>query len=400
MDQTSYGKKKFVIKESTRARCKIFDATPEMLKRFRVVSLELYTYFHEMESIDFCLYFRNGDQFIEFIKPKELSSVLLNQMWAATQNKEADVDICVQLADYPRFEASINRVRDRKIRNLLKADTTLDPKVLQVFSDLSAASQMIVRGGIDGHVANRAKQSVAAMMHMQISSEVAVGTLSRMIACDATLYDHSASVAMFSGIIAAKHLKKPLPPQEAELAARCGLYHDTGKTCIPNSILNKPGKFDEAEFGIMKQHTVLGEQELRTAIMSGAPIEDIVARVALEHHERFLGHGYPLGKRGRLEEHPEGIHLYTRIVTIADVYSALLMKRVYKEAYTSEKSLGIMKSLAEKDYDPEIFDPFYLEVQKSIEFYHKKEIEAQKSKITLLDKNESFSKAIKDRGGT
>jgi HD-GYP domain-containing protein (c-di-GMP phosphodiesterase class II) len=94
-----------------------------------------------------------------------------------------------------------------------------------------------------------------------------------------------------------------------------------------------------------------------------------VALVALEHHEKFKGGGYPLGKTGRGEEKEHGIHEYARIVTIADVYSALLMKRVYKEAFDQEKSLTLMRSAAANDYDPLIWDKFEKSVTQSIDYY-------------------------------
>jgi HD-GYP domain-containing protein (c-di-GMP phosphodiesterase class II) len=90
----------------------------------------------------------------------------------------------------------------------------------------------------------------------------------------------------------------------------------------------------------MKSHTTLGYEELMQAIEKGAPIDEEIAIVALEHHEKFCGGGYPTGKCGRLEEKADGIHYLARIVSIADVYSALLMKRVYKEAFRSKNSFG------------------------------------------------------------
>ena len=126
--------------------------------------------------------------------------------------------------------------------------------------------------------------------------------------------------------------------KEIDLIAECGLYHDAGKANIPNSILNKPGKFTDEEYEIMKTHAYLGYKILSKAIKDGCPIEEIVARVALEHHERFKGNGYPYGRVGKFEDDPEnGIHVYSRIVAIADCYSALLMESL-QTSITSRKS--------------------------------------------------------------
>ena len=119
----------------------------------------------------------------------------------------------------------------------------------------------------------------------------------------------------------------------------------------------------------MKTHTHLGCKELEEAKKSGAPIDDIVCRVALEHHERFLGHGYPFGKKGRLEDDPSnGIHINSRFVAIADAYSALLMKRVYKPALSPEKALTLMSQNADKDFDMEIYNSFVNTIKRSLNY--------------------------------
>ena len=390
--------KKFVIKEATRKRCKIIPADEKTLKRFIPICLELFPYLKETDKIDFSLYFRNGDEIIEFIRPNELSHELLEQMWAASLKPAALVEICLLRSEYKKFEAIIDSVRSKKIKAVLDMDRTLDPQVTEVYSTLSSASQMIVRGGITNHVANQAIAATATLMSTQIDSEVAVGTLSRMINCDSSLYDHSASVAMLSAIIASSFLPSPLHKQECEVVAQCGLYHDAGKSCIANHVLNKPGIFTPEEFEIMKTHTHHGYDELQKAINKGAPIHELSARVALEHHERFTGKGYPHGRKGRLEEDENGIHQYTRIVSIADVYSALLMKRVYKDALTSGEAIKLMKKVADNDFDPLIFDPFYKHVMSSIELFEKKEaaIDENFGTVRMIGKSESFSKALRE----
>ncbi|MDD9950515.1 MAG: HD domain-containing protein [Zetaproteobacteria bacterium] len=391
--------RKFVLKEATRKRCKIIEADEKTLKRFKAVCLELFHYVREAEKIDFSLFFKLENEIIEFIKPRELSQELLENMWKAATRPGVDVDVFVLKSDYPKFEHVINSVRDKKIKKLVENDGTLDVKTLEVYSTLSTASQMIVRGGINNEVVRRATDATSSLVAAQIDSDVAAGTLSRMIESDATLYDHSASVAMIAAIIATSHLPKPLDEKGRSVVAQCGLYHDAGKSCVPNHVLNKPGMFSPEEFEIMKKHTIYGEQELSRAIQGGAPIDPLAARVAVEHHERFTGKGYPNQRKGRLEEHENGIHLYTRIVSIADVYSALLMKRVYKEALTSKEAIDLMKKVADDDFDPEIFNPFYQRIEATIELFKQREEEAaaKKSSVVMIDENESFSGALKDR---
>ena len=389
--------KKFVIKEATRKRCKVIKVDEKILRRFVPISLELFPYLKEANSIDFSLFFRTGDEIIEFIKPNELSNELLEQMWTASLKPSAHVEICLLKSEHPKFEAIINSVRSRKIKLVLASDRTLDPQVAEVYSTLSSASQMIIRGGINNHVANQAIAAAASIVSAQIDSEVAIGTLSRMINCDSTLYDHSASVAMLAAIIAGSTLPSPLKKHECEIVTQSGLYHDAGKACIANHILNKPGTFTAEEFEIMKTHTHHGYDEISKAIEKGAPIHQLTARVALEHHERFTGKGYPHQRKGRLEENENGIHLYSRIVTVADVYSALLMKRVYKEALNSDEAIKLMKKIATNDFDPLIFDPFYNRVMSSIELFDKKQAALDESfgSVRMIGEKQSFSKAIK-----
>ena len=248
----------------------------------------------------------------------------------------------------------------------MERDPFLDRKTLNVFANLSGASQMIVRGGITAEVASRVAASASFMVSNLMNNELAMATLSRMISNDPTLYDHSAAVAMFAGIMGTQHLQKPLPEKDVAILAQCGLYHDTGKSCVPPCVLNKPGAFTPEEWVIMKTHTTLGYEELVAAVKRGAPVDQIVTRVALEHHERMTGKGYPYGKAGRLEDvGEEGIHLYTRVVSIADAYSALLMKRVYKPALPSDKAIELLAKNAAEDFDLAIFVPFVKGIQKS-----------------------------------
>lgn len=150
----------------------------------------------------------------------------------------------------------------------------------------------------------------------------------------------------------------------------------------------------------MKSHALHGHKELMNAISNGAPIDEIVARVALEHHERFTGKGYPVGKRGRWEEDPElGIHVYSRIISIADAYSALLMKRVYKPALPAEKALELMERSAPDDFDPEIFAPFVSGVRASLSTLKKKKdaMAANTGAIYMIDADDSLVKQIQEK---
>lgn len=374
------------ISKSIREKFKVFPLKREDLARLTNVGLEHFSYLKEVQAINFSIFFRVNMELLEFITPTNFSHELVDRIIVARNKDYQNLDICVRSLDYSKFQNLVATIRNKKIASLLEKDPLLDRKTMQIFANLSSASQMIVRGGISTAVAHEAKKTASQLIDNLMDSHIAIGTLSRMVLADSTLYDHSASVAMLAGIIGRKLMG--LSKDDAERCARGGLYHDVGKTCIPSTILNKPGKFTPEEFEVMKGHTTLGYDELKKAIENGAPIEEEVALVTLEHHERFSGGGYPHGKSGRREERADGIGLYSRVVTIADVYSALLMKRVYKEAYDQNQTLEIMRGSADRDYDPVIWKKFEKSVDRSSSHY--KELESRprdssKGRIFIMD---------------
>ncbi|MFZ2036813.1 MAG: two-component system response regulator [Dehalococcoidales bacterium] len=138
--------------------------------------------------------------------------------------------------------------------------------------------------------------------------------------------------------------------------------HDLGKIGIPDKILAKPGKLDPVEQDIMKLHTIIGAKILSR---SDEEFIKLGGTIALSHHEKWDGSGYPNGLKGT------AIPISGRIAAIADVFDALTSKRPYKEPISVERSLVIIKSWREIYFDPEIVDIF-LGVQDDI-FAIKKE---------------------------
>ena len=140
------------------------------------------------------------------------------------------------------------------------------------------------------------------------------------------------------------------------LLGDCSQLHDIGKVGIPDSILLKPGKLTPEEFEIMKRHTIIGRDALQAAkkrLRSGTtPFLDLAQEIAYTHHEKWDGTGYPQGLKG------EEIPISGRIMALADVYDALINKRVYKEAFSHEKAKEIIISERGKHFDPDIVDAF------------------------------------------
>lgn len=319
---------------------------------------------------------------VEFIRPEEYSVDLLGNLYLSVLKENTEAAIYILKKDKQAYYHYLDQQREKKITKLLKNVDGLDPKVLKVYSSISSASQMVIKGGINPEVADFVSQSTASLVDNTISSQATIATLSKMIGCDETLYDHSATVAMLGVTIGLNILEKPLGKKEARLVGKSGLFHDVGKTCVPSAILNKPGRFTPEEFEVMKTHADLGQQELHELSTKGIKLDERVIRVAGEHHENFDGSGYPCGRAGRLEEDPKnGIHFFTRIITIADVYSALLMRRVYKDAYDAGEAIEIMNQMLHK-FDPDYYAKFYESVKATLSVEKKKN---NRGKILIID---------------
>ncbi|WP_299790400.1 two-component system response regulator [uncultured Shewanella sp.] len=138
----------------------------------------------------------------------------------------------------------------------------------------------------------------------------------------------------------------------SELAGRLELsasMHDTGKIGIPDTILKAPRKLTADEWEVMKSHTEIGNRILG---MSHNPIFSMAAEIALYHHEKWDGSGYPMGLAG--ESIPES----ARIVAIADVFDALTMNRPYKEAWSIEDSIAEIRSGSGSHFEPRLVEFF------------------------------------------
>ena len=154
---------------------------------------------------------------------------------------------------------------------------------------------------------------------------------------------HVMRINMITGMLlerlAAKSDKYPLTWAERSMITMASSLHDIGKIGIPEEILNKPGKLTKEEFEIMKQHSAIGADMLRS--LKRYQNEELV-KIAYEicrwHHERYDGRGYPDGLKG------EEIPISAQVVSLADVYDALVSERVYKKAFSSEKALEMIQN--------------------------------------------------------
>ena len=157
----------------------------------------------------------------------------------------------------------------------------------------------------------------------------------------------------------------PIDEQKVQDIIRAAPTHDLGKLTIDSSILNKPGRFTDDEYAIMKTHSTKSGEMVRI-LLEGVEEErfvDVAYNVARYHHERWDGRGYPEGLVGTM------IPLEARIMAIADVYDALVSKRVYKDAMSFEKSAAIMCEGMGTQFDPNM-KAVFLGCREKMEQYY------------------------------
>ncbi len=146
--------------------------------------------------------------------------------------------------------------------------------------------------------------------------------------------------------------------EEVEMLLYASAMHDVGKIGIPDSILLKPGKLDPQEWEVMKRHTTMGAEILAP---SDTELLKLATTVAMTHHEKWDGSGYPNGLRGA------GIPLVGRITAIVDVFDALSSKRPYKQPFGLGESVDIIRSASGYHFDPDVVAAFLGNLDEIVE---------------------------------
>lgn len=146
-----------------------------------------------------------------------------------------------------------------------------------------------------------------------------------------------------------------LAPNEVELVAAAAPLHDIGKVAVPDAVLLKPGPLTDDERAVMRTHAVVGAR-----ILSGGSsrLVRLAEEMALSHHERWDGGGYPHGLAG------EAIPLGARLVAVADVFDALVSSRPYKAAWSTERAAATMRPERGRHFDPHLLDLFLAELHR------------------------------------
>lgn len=174
---------------------------------------------------------------------------------------------------------------------------------------------------------------------------------------DADTANHTIRVAHYSKILAQRH---GLNKEQQEIIFYASPFHDIGKVGIPDSVLLKEGRLTQEEFKIMKNHVHIGSEILKD---TRSPYLIEGEMIALNHHEKFDGSGYPEGKIA------EDIPISARIVSIADVFDALTSVRPYKKSWTIQDAILLLINEKGKHFDPDLIDLFIEQIDEVKRIY-------------------------------
>jgi putative two-component system response regulator len=264
---------------------------------------------------------------------------------------EASLQAHQQLAqlfkDLGRFEEALEHQEARFAMNeeLFNRGTDLRIKTLQIAHDTEAARHQAeilrlrtseLEALVRGRTHELEEYQLEAFQRLAVLAEFR----------DTDTGEHTIRVGDLSGEIGREIGEDGEWVRQLNLAGR---LHDIGKVAVPDTILLKPGPLTHDEFEVMKTHTTIGAE-----ILSGSdsPLIQLAAEVALNHHERWDGTGYPNGLSGT------GIPLSGRVVTVADVYDALTSKRTYKHAWSSIDAVRYIIGARGSQFEPRIVDAF------------------------------------------
>ena len=217
----------------------------------------------------------------------------------------------------------------KQLRTDDRSKVTLSDSVRQ---RVSTGVQYIFNNTNSEELTQATNQIADSLMEAINENDAIAVDISSLKTSDEYTFKHSVDVASM-GMIIAKN--RGLSTKEVQQIGVSGLLHDLGKSRIPNEILNKPGRLTEEEFEVMKTHPVLGynmikdKPELSTATKLGV----------LQHHEKMNGNGYPLKLQG------DQITPFARILSVADIYDALVTERPYKDAFSPRDAVEMIMAM-------------------------------------------------------
>ena len=279
--------------------------------------------------------------------------------WVAKQGENLVVE---DAYSDPRFNPEVDKKTGYRTRNIL-AVPLFDKKrnVLGVFQVVNKLSGKFSEEDVElltllaGYASSAIENSLLQAKIKEAYKEAIMRLSHAAEYKDPETFNHIVRVGLYARLMGEK---LGLEKEVCENLMLAAPMHDIGKIGIPDAILLKKGKLTDWEWEVMKRHTIIGYDILKG---SSSELLQMAALVALDHHERWDGTGYPNGKKG------EEISLWGRITSIADVFDALMSRRPYKEPWSLERTTEYMKSLRGKAFDPQLIDIFFDSIDKVLE---------------------------------
>ncbi|MCP3921085.1 MAG: response regulator [Desulfobacterales bacterium] len=270
------------------------------------------------------------------------------------------------------------RIDGVKLCSMIRKNETEDYTFIIIVTNLDESNHIIegMKAGADDYITkpfnkNELYFRIKAgerILNLQ-DKDIVIFSLAKLAESrDLDTGNHLERVRYFCRIISEKIKVYPNAPAEINSKFIENIFltspmHDIGKVGVPDSILLKPGKLTKQEFDIMKTHTTIGYNTLNQALKKNpkAGYLKMSCEIALFHHERFDGKGYPNGLKG------DSIPLSAKIIALADVYDALTTERPYKVAFSHEKAVSIIIDGEGSHFDPIVIGAFNQTMDKFIE---------------------------------
>ena len=289
------------------------------------------------------LFARDGERALELASSEHPQLILLDVMMPGTTGHE----VCTRLKADPRTEA-IPVIFVTALAN--PEDEALGFELGAVDYISKPVSAPIVRARVRTHL-SLVRAEVLRQTRLNIVQ--ALGMAAEYKDNETGL--HVIRMSHFSRIIA---LEAGFSAEDAEELLHAAPMHDVGKIGIPDAILQKPGKLDADEWAIMQQHPDIGARIIGE---HDASMLQMARRIALGHHEKWDGSGYPAGLAGT------DIPVEARIIAIADVFDALTSVRPYKRAWSVDEAVALIREQSGKHFDPHLVNCFLARLDEIIE---------------------------------
>jgi putative nucleotidyltransferase with HDIG domain len=306
----------------------------------RIIPLELVG----LQKFDFDLYDENGNIVYEKgenVTPDLMMLLSQKKIFISSDKHKADVPQVL-----PACPVNQEKVEAKEILSAISQKAT---------KELLTNTKKILQESLEGKnpdisICEATRDIVLNEVSEKIEKIECIGQL-RVF--DEYTFSHTVNV---SSITSALAITLDFKEKDVEDIALGALLHDIGKMRVPLMILNKPGKLNDEEFMYMKSHPLLGYRIIKEEMK----LPEHIALIALQHQEKYGGKGYPDGLKGN------EISLFAQVTSIADVYDALVSKRVYKQPLPSHEAIRIMMDEGSKSFNPFILYKFlYLANHKS-----------------------------------